>query len=253
MKDLFDLSSMSFVQYLFFAGLYYWICYFLFKKTLSNAKIQQKEITETDVRREVFHSTISSFIMTFMIYVVVHTPLRQYTNIYKNISDYSLYWLIGSILIGLFIHDTYFYWMHRLLHHKKIFRLIHLVHHKSTNPSPFAAYSFHVLEAFAEGLIVPLLLFVIPLYPISIYAFVLSSLVINIYGHLGYEIAPQWLRKSFLFRILNTSVYHNLHHKQFKGNYGLYFRFWDRIMKTENPDYEKVYDKIQQKRFEEKF
>lgn len=249
MKDLFDVSSMSFVQYLFFAGLYYWICYFLFKKTLSKAKIQQKEITETDVRREIFHSTISSFIMTFMIYIVVHTPLKQYTNIFINISDYSLYWLIGSILIGLFIHDTYFYWLHRLLHNKRIFKHSHIVHHQSNNPTPFASYSFHYIEAIGEGLIIPFLFFIVPFHIISLYCFIILAFLINVYGHLGYEIAPKWFRTSFLFQVFNSSVYHNLHHSKFLGNYSLYFRFWDKIMGTENPYYTKIYDKIQEKRF----
>ena len=56
-------------------------------------------------------------------------------------------------------------------------------------------------------------------------------------------------RNSFWFQIINSSVYHNLHHKKFQGNYGLYFRFWDRIMKTENPNYSKEYDLIQKNRF----
>lgn len=249
LKYFFDLSFMGFLQYFFLAGFCYWICYFLFKKALYNAKIQQQEVKKLDIVREVLHSAASSLIMAFMIFLVIYTPLNQFTKIYKNVDDYSVYWFVGSIFIGLVIHDTYFYWMHRLLHYRKIFKHVHLIHHKSTNPSPFAAYSFHFFEAVAEGLILPLVLFVIPLHPLSISIFVVSSLIINVYGHLGYEVAPKWLRKSMIFKILNTSVHHNLHHNKFKGNYGLYFRFWDQIMKTENPDYEKTYDKIQEKRF----
>ncbi|MFP3595915.1 sterol desaturase family protein [Chryseobacterium sp. SIMBA_029] len=248
-SEFFNLSFMGLLQYFLLTGLYYGICYFLFKRALYNAKIQQKEMKRQDIIREILHSTGSSCIMVLIIFLVVKSPLRGYTKIYENISDYSLYWLAGSVIIGLCIHDTYFYWMHRLLHHKKIFRYVHLIHHKSTNPSPFAAYSFHLLEAAAEGLIVPILLFLIPLHHISIVIFILSSLFINGYGHLGYEIAPKWLRNSFLFKIFNTSVHHNLHHHKFKGNYGLYFRFWDQVMKTEHPDYVKTYDNIQKKRF----
>lgn len=248
-RIFFDLSIKSLLQYFFLTGFYYCICYFLFRKSLKNAKIQQKEVKESDIRREIFHSVASSFTMTFLIMLITHSSLQNYTKIYKSIDDYSLCWLFGSIIIGLLIHDTYFYWMHRLLHYEKIFKYIHLVHHKSVNPSPFAAYSFHIIEAIAEGLIVPLLLFIIPLHPISAYTFIISSLIINVYGHLGYEIAPKWLRKSFLFEILNTSVHHNLHHHKFKGNYGLYFRFWDRMMGTENKNYVQIYDSIQEKRF----
>ena len=67
-------------------------------------------------------------------------------------------------------------------------------------------------------------------------------MLITGYEHLGYELAPKWLRKSFLFKIFNTSVHHNLRYQKCKRNYGLYFRFWDRIMKTEHPDYTTAYD-----------
>ncbi|RZK51397.1 MAG: fatty acid hydroxylase family protein, partial [Pedobacter sp.] len=89
----------------------------------------------------------------------------------------------------------------------------------------------------------------LPMHKLAIILFVLVGFIINVYGHLGYETAPKWLRKSFLFEIINTSVHHNLHHSKFNGNYGLYFRLWDRLCKTENPDYVQEYDRIQANRF----
>jgi lathosterol oxidase len=89
----------------------------------------------------------------------------------------------------------------------------------------------------------------IPIHPLTIILFTVIGFMINVYGHLGYEIAPRWLRGSFLFEVVNTSVHHNLHHSKFKGNYGLYFRVWDRLMGTEHPDYVKDYDRVQQNRF----
>ncbi|RZK36489.1 MAG: fatty acid hydroxylase family protein, partial [Pedobacter sp.] len=89
----------------------------------------------------------------------------------------------------------------------------------------------------------------LPMHKLAIILFVLVGFIINVYGHLGYETAPKWLRKSFLFEIINTSVHHNLHHSKFNGNYGLYFRIWDRLCKTENPDYVKEYDRVQTNRF----
>ncbi|AZA48430.1 sterol desaturase family protein [Chryseobacterium carnipullorum] len=249
LENLFSFSMMDMLKYILISGTFYVICYILYKKSLASAKIQERIISKKDIKREIYYSLLSSVIMTFIIVLILNTPLVRHTLLYTTISDYSILWLIASIPIGMFIHDTYFYWLHRLLHHKKLFRHIHLVHHQSNNPTPFASYSFHILEAVGEGLILPLLLFIIPLHPFAIYTFLLFSFIINVYGHLGYEIAPQWFRTSFLFGILNTSVYHNLHHSKFHGNYGLYFRFWDRIMGTENPKYIECYDEIQNNRF----
>jgi len=86
-------------------------------------------------------------------------------------------------------------------------------------------------------------------HPLAFLLFTIVAFVINVYGHLGYEIAPKWFRHSFLFEIVNTSTHHNIHHKKIEGNYGLYFRVWDRLMGTENPNYVKDYDEIQLRRF----
>ncbi|MBK6998392.1 MAG: sterol desaturase family protein [Lewinellaceae bacterium] len=61
-------------------------------------------------------------------------------------------------------------------------------------------------------------------------------LLFNVYGHLGYELFPPKMYKHTLGKWLNTSIYHNLHHEKFKGNYGLYFTFWDRLCGTLRED-----------------
>jgi sterol desaturase/sphingolipid hydroxylase (fatty acid hydroxylase superfamily) len=66
----------------------------------------------------------------------------------------------------------------------------------------------------------------------------------NVYGHLGFEIYPKGLNKHWLGRWMNTSVNHNMHHQFFKGNYGLYFTFWDRVMNTLDKDYENNFERI---------
>jgi len=84
------------------------------------------------------------------------------------------------------------------------------------------------------------------LYTVSI--FITLSFMINVYGHLGFEIVPARFRNSIWFKILNTTVYHNMHHSHVQGNYSLYFRHWDRWMKTENKNYEPYFDKVLERR-----
>ena len=38
--------------------------------------------------------------------------------------------------------------------------------------------------------------------------------------------------------ILNTPTNHIMHHEKMRGNYGLYFNIWDRLMGTNHRDYE---------------
>jgi len=245
----FEFYFISSFRYLLFTGIFFGVFYSFFKTKFEAAKIQDKKATKKDFYREIFQSLQSNLVLTFFGILVFFTPLRDYTLIYTSTFKYPLLWIPISLILSLVIHDAYFYWMHRVLHHKRLFRFTHLVHHKSVNPSPFTSYSFHFLEAITEGLVLFIIVFLIPIHPIALIAFGLIGFIINIYGHLGYEIMPKSFRNSYLFKIINSSVYHNLHHKKFDGNYSLYFRFWDRLMRTENPDYELEYDRIQEKRF----
>lgn len=36
----------------------------------------------------------------------------------------------------------------------------------------------------------------------------------------------------------NTPTNHVMHHERMRGNYGLYFNIWDRLMGTNHPEYE---------------
>jgi sterol desaturase/sphingolipid hydroxylase (fatty acid hydroxylase superfamily) len=69
-------------------------------------------------------------------------------------------------------------------------------------------------------------------------------IIYNVYGHLGYEIYPKWFSRHPLGKWINTSVNHNQHHQYFKGNYGLYFLFWDRLMGTIRKDYEDQFEAV---------
>jgi len=248
-EEIAKIFSISALRYFVMAGASFVLFYLLLPHKMGRFKIQQKQASKKDFMRDVWHSMQSNLVFAVIAAIIWLTPLKSYTMIYDNISDYPVWYIGFSVVVCLIIHDTYFYWMHRLLHHKKLFKLTHVVHHRSTNPSPWTSYSFHLLEAMTEGAILLVVVFLLPVHPLSIMLFISSSFLINVYGHLGYEITPEWFRRTWMFEVFNTSVHHNLHHSKFKGNYGLYFRVWDRVMGTENPDYVKEYDRLQQQRF----
>ncbi len=161
-------------RYIVIAGIAFLLFYCLLATRFTTWKIQTRLLKSKNIIREIVHSTQSTLIFTFITLIILFTPLKGYTLIYDNMNEYSYWWIGASTLLGLVIHDTYFYWMHRLLHHKKIYKHAHVVHHKSTNPSPWTSYSFHILEAIAEGLILFVLVFVLPMHVVSISLFTIS-------------------------------------------------------------------------------
>lgn len=231
-------------RYFVFAGLGFLLAYVLFNKLIRNRKIQQRYPRRKDYLREIAFSIVTIFIFGLYPLILIANPaIRPFTTYYTGIAEYGWFYFALAFPIMLFMHDTYFYWMHRLMHHKLLFRYFHLVHHQSVNPSPWAAYSFHPLEAIVEGGIVAVFLFTIPIHKFHLAFFFLFMIIYNVYGHLGWELYPKGFSRHWLGKWINTSVNHNQHHQYFKGNYGLYFLVWDRLMGTIRKDYEEAFEK----------
>lgn len=248
-KAAFLLGSFNAFRYFILAGIPFLLLYNMYVKQSIKMKIQQQNATNADFYREIVYSIQSGYITAIIIILIIKTDLKNSTLIYTNFSDYPFYWVFISYILALLFHDTWFYWLHRFFHIPWVYSKVHRIHHLSVNPSPWTSFSFHFLEAIGESLVILPLVFIVPLHPLTLLLFGISIFAINVYGHLGYEIAPKWLRNSILFEIINTSVHHNLHHSKFKGNYGLYFRFWDRLMGTEHKDYVKTFDEIQSRQY----
>lgn len=220
------------------AAIFWLAWYVLFRKKTASTKIQPRFPKSLDYRREIFYSMLSMVVFATTTALLLLTPFRQYTLYYGRVSDYPAWWFWAAFPLTFLVHDAYFYWTHRMMHHPRIFKWMHLIHHKSTNPSPWAAFSFHPAEAVVEAGIMAVLVMIMPLHAIHIAVFFALQMLYNVYGHLGWELYPAWFRKSRIGRWINTSSAHNAHHQFFHGNYGLYFLWWDRwcgTLKEEKP------------------
>lgn len=240
----FFITMASIVRYFVIAGLAYLFWYKLLKDKVLYKKIQSKFPKNADYQREILYSLLT-FLIFGLVGVLLYNPVvRPYTFTYYKISDYGWGYYILSFFLTLIIHDTYFYWMHRLMHHPKLFKYFHKVHHQSTNPSPWTSFSFQPLEGFVEAGIFVVFAFVLPLHPSMMLIFLLFMTTYNVYGHLGWELMPKQGNKHWFWKWFNTSVMHNQHHHYFKNNYGLYFSFWDKLMGTIDERYDKEYSEL---------
>lgn len=228
-------------RYFIIAGTAFVLFYVLLRKFIEHKKIQQRYPKLKDYFREVSYSLISMSIFACVAATVL-VILKPYTLLFDEVFAYGKVYYGLSFLLMVILHDTYFYWMHRMMHHPFLYKHIHLVHHKSTNPSPWTAYAFHPLEAVLEAGIFVLIAFLIPAHISTIILFFLFQIIYNVYGHLGWELYGNKLNNHFLGKWINTSVSHNQHHQFFHGNYGLYFTFWDRMMGTLREDYEQQFN-----------
>lgn len=71
-------------------------------------------------------------------------------------------------------------------------------------------------------------------------------IVRNVIGHAGVEIFPRGFVHGPFHALSTTTTHHALHHRRSDVNYGLYFPWWDRFMRTEHPAYEATFDAVVQ-------
>jgi sterol desaturase/sphingolipid hydroxylase (fatty acid hydroxylase superfamily) len=158
---------------------------------------------------------------------------RGWTRIYSHAGDYPLWWLPLSVLVYLFAHDTWFYWSHRWMHRPAPFRIAHAVQHASRPPTAWAAMSFHPVEALTGAIVIPALVLLIPIHYGALLLVLGIMTLMGVTNHMGWELFPRWLVEGRAGRWLITATHHQRHHREYRCNYGLYFRFWDRLCGTD--------------------
>jgi lathosterol oxidase len=204
---------------------------------LAPHRIQPRRPSRKAFAREIRYSLVTAVIFSLVGLGTYHLARAGIVKVYGDVSTYGWPWWFASIALAIVIHDAYFYWTHRALHHPWLFKRVHRVHHLSTSPSPWAAYAFSPAEALVNALVFPLVVLVVPMHETAAFAFLVYMIVMNVIGHLGIELYPRWFTRSRWTRWCSTSTHHNLHHRDCRGNYGLYFTWWDRWCGTEDASY----------------
>lgn len=232
------------LRYVIISGGPYLLAWHIFSEKLSRRKIQAEKQRPLRIKHEIMWSCISFLVFSVQAGAIYALYINGHTRLVTSWESLPALGHIAGLIFLLVIHDTYFYWMHRILHHRFLFRHIHSVHHQSVNPTPFAAFAFHPVEAFLEmAFLIPIILWM-PLYVGTLVVFLLLSHFFNVIGHLGYEFFPRSTWTSWWGSWNTTSTHHNLHHQHVSTNYGLYCKWWDKLCGTLNPKTESEFFKI---------
>ena len=219
------------LRYLIGAGLVYFTVWIWWRRSLMARRIQSRWPTAADMRREVRYSLLTVLIFSIVGFGVFQGIRSGVLRVYSDIAELGWLWWAASIVFLIVLHDAYFYWTHRLLHHRLVFRWAHRTHHLSHTPTPWAAYAFAPAEAVVQAAYLPLILAVLPAHESALFLFLTHMILRNAIGHSGFELLPRrWQRLP-----ITSVTHHDLHHSTTRWNYGLYFTWWDRLMRTEHP------------------
>ena len=214
------------VRYLATSGFFAWLT--------DRTRPGHHDALKPQIRKEIAWSLASAAIYGIPAGVVAWGwQERGWTKIYTGWSEYPLWYLPLAPLLYLLAHDTWFYWTHRWMHAPRLFRTMHAVHHASRPPTAWAAMSFHPWEAVTGAIVIPALVFLVPIHVAMLGLVLLVMTVMGVTNHMGWEMFPRRLVHSALGSWLITASHHQRHHEEYRCNYGLYFRHWDRLCGTD--------------------
>lgn len=234
------LFGIIFLRYVLMSGLYHQIVYRWFGGRRRH-RLMHEVPGRDQVYKELGWSAISSLAFSIATVIMLILWERGYTAVYIDPRDYPIWYMPLSLALIMFIHETYYYWLHRWMHRPRIYRRIHKVHHDSVKTSSWTSFSFHPIESILQAIILPFLVFFIPVNVFVLLFLLMVMTVSAIINHAAVEVYPAGFRRHFARWVIG-SAHHDLHHKQFNYNFGLYFTFWDRWMRTESPEFQQKFD-----------
>ena len=132
------------------------------------------------------------------------------------------------ILITFFVpfyEQAHFYFTHRLIHWKPLYKIAHHVHHRNINFGPWTGISMHPIEHLIFFSAV-LIFLVIPVHPLVVMMMLLGFGIGPAGGHAGYH---KFLRKrdgdekqmrELVYWGQGADFFHHLHHRFFTVNFG---------------------------------
>ncbi|MEM7655739.1 MAG: sterol desaturase, partial [Bacteroidota bacterium] len=102
------------IRYFLIAGTAFVLFYVLLKPWVQIRRIQKRFPKAKHYWRDIFFSliTVVIFATIALLVIVVWFP---YTNLYLDIGEYGWGYYGFTYVWMLVLHDTYFYWMHRLM------------------------------------------------------------------------------------------------------------------------------------------
>ncbi|MGJ3245796.1 MAG: sterol desaturase family protein [Elainellaceae cyanobacterium] len=225
-------------RYFLIAGGIHWLIYSALRHHVIRRRLRLKPPTRKSIQNDIELSISSTVLFAICSAVVMLAYHHGSTRLYTDIHTYGLRYVGISFVAVLFLQDTYFYFIHRALHHPMVFKWLHQGHHHSGVPTPWTSFAFDPVEALIQGLFFVGLVVIVPLHFITLIAVLMTMTLWAVITHLGIRLFPALPLCRWCGWWLIGSHHHLIHHRKHTRHYGLYFTFWDRALGTHDPSYD---------------
>lgn len=236
--------SIILLRYLIAAGGTYIFFYSPFSHSYLNQNRKNKSVRNQNIIHDIKLSIYSSIVFALASCFIMSVYRQGISLLYNHPQEYGFLYLGISYVFTLLLQDTFFYFTHRLFHQPLFFSWFHQGHHRSRYPTPWTSFAFDPLEAIVHALFYMGIIFIIPLHLVTFLAILITMTVWAVLNHIGLDQLPlpfphNWLGKWFI-----GPAHHSIHHNKYTLHFGLYFTFWDKLLGTQDPNFESKLDSL---------
>jgi sterol desaturase/sphingolipid hydroxylase (fatty acid hydroxylase superfamily) len=149
-----------------------------------------------------------------------------------------------QVAVAYFGYDAMFYWSHRLMHHKRLYKHCHKIHHQFHTPIGISSSYEHALEGAVQ-----ILNWYLPigfagylnrghggLHISTLFYYHCFRWIETVDAHSGYELP---FSPFHFLPFFGGARMHDYHHRAFDGAYGASF-FWDRLCGTDSDFFREI-------------
>lgn len=207
---------------------------FIFRPLIKTRKIQPRPFDRKQFWFEVRWSAMTLVFSSLIGFAIQWGEANHLTSLAEEASaaqvafEFALYFVL---------FDAYFYFLHRAMHHPKVY-WVHKIHHRSFAPEPLTAFSFHPIEGLITGGFMLVMVFVFQVHGVSLALIVAFGVTNSVLIHSGYDLFPRWWYRNKLTGWFLTPMFHDKHHSKVVYNFGGFTTVWDRVFGTVAPGYD---------------
>eukprot|EP00055_Hartaetosiga_balthica_P015450 m.91262 g.91262 ORF g.91262 m.91262 type:complete len:278 (+) comp8867_c0_seq1:110-943(+) len=183
--------------------------------------------------REAWAYSVALFILMGITVNTLYTILEfRGVDFTSPLTSFSFGTIAYHCVVAMLIEDFLFYWLHRILHHRSIYKYIHKMHHQfasSVGVSVLWAHPIEITLAFVVPSVAgPILLGT----PFSILLFWMTLRVWEtVDAHSGYTF--KWSPWELFQSWQGGAERHDFHHSRNVGSFGSFTKLWDWVHGTD--------------------
>lgn len=201
-----------------------WLTWAVTSKRFEKYRVRPTKPNRIPIPRKHINTLLNN-LLALLIFIAYFIHLGEQT-LYSGWPGVAHF--LGETLGVLMLYDLVYYFYHRGMHHPRIMKAIHGVHHFVRQPSANESIYLHPLEQM--GALAILIAAIVVLGPISGYSFLAIFLIYStaniivhanlIFPHPAFKLFNFWVEK------------HDTHHHKIRYNYASIFPFWDQAFGT---------------------